>query len=579
MHRMMARLLSGLAAVALAGTTCKGAGPGTSDAATPPVDEGSMEDAAGVGGDPGADEEGMADLLDRPCPVDVAPGPGVAVTQQGAVRGTVSDGVTRWLGIPYAKPPVGDLRFRPPEDPDCWAGIRDTTAYGDKCLQKEFAQGQPQGQRVGSEDCLTLNVFAPESPTAPLPVLVFLHGGGNVAGSASEKVGGALLYDGALLAREQGVVVVTVQYRLGPLGFLALPVLSARTGYGGSGNWGLMDQVHALRWVQRNIAAFGGDPGRVLVFGESAGAVDTCAMLTSPLARGLFHAALMESGGCNAAPLARREEEGARYLEAVGCGGAADPLACLAELTPEQIVAPLEQPFREGIAGGGGFGPTVDGHVLPQAPLDILAAGEHNHVPFVIGSNADETAFSVPEGSVTPGDVRAFFALFGPFAADLEALYPPGDTPEAARAAYIQATTDGQFTCPTRTVARSVAKTQPEPVFRYFFTHSAPPRLGQELGAFHGLELFYVFGSLQTWMGGLAVRPEDRAVAGLMQRAWTRLAASGDPNGGTDPTWPAYRTSADNALEIAPAPAVREGIRTQKCDLMDRISAWLAGGP
>ena len=259
------------------------------------------------------------------CTSATKPSGATVVTDRGAVRGTAAAGVTDWLDIPFAAPPVGPLRWAAPELPACWRGVRSTQAFGPPCPQLD------NGTVIGSEDCLSLNVWKPANAkaTAPRAVMVFVHGGGNQQGSASNVVSGVTLYDGANLARTGDVVVVTVQYRVGALGYLASPSLASGTQP--AGNYGLLDQVAALQWVQGNIGAFGGDPKRVLLFGESAGAVDTCMLVASPLARGLFSRALMESGACGASDTATSERVASDFAQAAGCTGA-DVAACLRAL-------------------------------------------------------------------------------------------------------------------------------------------------------------------------------------------------------------------------------------------------------
>lgn len=404
-------------------------------------------------------------------------------------------------------------------------------------------------------------------------MLFFIHGGGNIAGSASEETAGTVLYDGALLAERGDVVVVTIQYRLGPLGFLALPELSAESQTPGSGNYGLMDQIHALKWVQKNIAALGGDPKRVLVFGESAGAVNTCMMVATPLAKGLFSAALMQSGACVASKLKDAESAGTAFAKEMGCDGAADKLDCLRKLDAKTLVANLVSPLSGGLVGGNSTGPTIDGHVLPAAPLDIISAGTHNQVPMIVGSNADETAVTVPVGSVTPQKVQAFFLTIPePHRSALLALYPPGTSNAQARESWIRATTDAQFICSARRTLRALVKGQTQPVYRYQFTHKLPGIWGL-LGAFHGLELFYVFQAAETSDYAAQLTTADTNVAAGLLGYWTRFAATGDPNGGAAVAWPAYVTADDPYLELADPAKADKGLRTAYCDAWDAVAA------
>jgi para-nitrobenzyl esterase len=357
-------------------------------------------------------------------------------------------------------------------------------------------------------------------------------------------------------------MVVTIQYRLGPLGFLAHDAL-------GPGNYGLEDQILALQWIRQNAAAFGGDATRLLLFGESAGALDTCALVASPRAAGLFSAALMQSGGCVADPLAEREAQGALLASDLGCDGSADVAACLRAATVDTVImAGGGEPVGGGIVGSG-FGPTVDGAVLPVAPLDALTAGSHNHVPFVVGANADEAgSLGVPMMTEAQYEARVRM-IFGVALGNMVlAEYPAADyaTP---RQAFIQLATDAQFVCPARTICRAAEASQDEPVYRYFFTHALSGPAGLQ-GAVHGLELFFVFqkvGLVPTYTASA----DDLAVEATLLGYWTRFAAAGDPNGAGAPAWPAYQGAGDPYLELAATPMAGEGVRTAKCDFWDAL--------
>jgi para-nitrobenzyl esterase len=352
---------------------------------------------------------------------------------------------------------------------------------------------------------------------------------------------------------------------------LAHPSLSSATDYGGSGNYGLMDQQLALRWVRDNIARFGGDPQRMLLFGESGGAVDTCAQIASPLAVGLFSSALMQSGGCVATPLADREQEGVDFVAEQGCDDAPDPIACLRGRSPAELVADIESPFSGGLVKSS-FGPTIDGHVLPDAPLAMIEEGKHNAVPLVVGSNADETQLSIlsmPPGAVTPTSFEAFVRLLVPTAQEEQALqlYPPGSTNQQARQSMIRLTSDTQFICGARRIVR--AASAHGPVWRYDFDHQlAGP--GQLYGAYHGLELIYLFGTL----GDAAYVPtaDDLAVRDFMMGAWVQFAATGDPNASGLPTWPAYAVATDPFLRIQPSPSDDLDLRATYCDFWESVT-------
>lgn len=512
------------------------------------------------------------------CVTGVTAAPGLVVTAFGAVQGQQFGNVYAFLGIPYAAPPVGNLRWQAPQDPACWDTVRSATTFPAGCIQKRFDQGSTTGTTLGSEDCLYLNVWTQQGYDGQSrPVMVFVHGGGNQQGATGEIQAGATLYDGAKISDRGGVVMVTIEYRLGPLGYLTLPALADNDGH--FGNWGLLDQIHALKWVQQNIARFGGDPTRVLVFGESGGAVDTCMLVTSPLAAGLFSRALMESGACTAKALAVREQEASDYLAQVGCDTAADPKACLLALDAEAVIAPETSGSTGGLVPQA-YGPVVDGWVLPIDPMLALQQGAYNHVPLVVGGNADETALMVPPNTVNRAMVLALFSVVPePTRSDLLALYDPGTAvsltvPSAeARDAYIRATSDSQFVCQPRRIGRAIAQSPgtPSAVYRYFFTHRLTGVLGTTYGAYHGLELFYVFQTFEDSSFALNGTADDAAVEGYMLDYWTRFAASGDPNGGSAFAWPAYAND-DPYLEIAPRLATGLGVRTPECDLWDVVA-------
>lgn len=503
------------------------------------------------------------------CPTDVQPAPGVVVTDRGAVKGAQAGTTWVYRGIPYAAPPVGALRFKPTEDHACWQGALDATAYGPQCLQLDDAQ-----KPTGSEDCLTLNVWAPAgaSPGAPLPVLFFIHGGGNIAGSTSEQLpGGAYTYDGQALAESRNAVVVTFEYRLQAAGFLSLPALDAESPRGASGNYALLDQIFALGWVQRNIHAFGGDPARVLLFGESAGALDTCAVLASPLAKGLFSAALMESGGCAAMKKSDAQAFGATVVTGAKCDGAPDVLACLRALTPEALVTAV--PATVDIAGKqSGYQSNVDGWVLPDAPLDAITAGKHNHVPFVVGANHDETGKTVGQMDEAEYEAAVLSLAGGAQAVANEILAEyPSSSYASPRAAYVALTSDLKFICPARKVARAAVKAQAEPVHRYFFTHVSDngSAATKAFGAFHGYELLFVFDHVTA--SGYTPSAGETALASAIGGYWSRLAAGGDPNGEGAVAWPLYDATKDSFLQLDDTIAAGEGVRTAQCDFWDGL--------
>ncbi|MFZ5443376.1 MAG: carboxylesterase/lipase family protein [Myxococcota bacterium] len=508
------------------------------------------------------------------CNAGVDAGDVIAHTEQGPVRGLANaDGSRSFLGIPFAKPPVGALRWRPPErDLACWSGVRDATQWGPACPQLEQSQGMPfdaGAPLIGQEDCLTLNVFTPTAPTpdAGLPVMVFIHGGGNTLGATSEEAGatGVRLYDASALAARGRVVVVSMEYRLGVLGFLTLAQLDAEGDAGVSGNYGLMDQQLALQWVQRNIAGFGGDPSRVLLFGESAGAVDTCMHLAAPGSRGLFHRAAIESGSCIALTAAEKRGEGATWLAATGCGAASDVTACLRAKTPEELIRAYPVPVNVGSRRPTvSWNPNVDGVVLAANPLDALRAGSAADVPVLVGHNREETNLTMPLITTEAEYRAALVGMVGATLADQVLQRYPVATYGSPRKALVQVTTDVFFGCQARMTSRAAALGHPTtPVYRYLFSH-APNAVR---GAFHGSELPYVFQRVSALTATPTIA--DLAVEASMLSTWTRFAATGSPEGG-GVTWPRL-SSSETMLEFESTLATQSGWRTSECDFWDQL--------
>ncbi len=505
--------------------------------------------SSGCGGDGGA---GAAADANPSCGADVTPAPGLVVTTSGAVQG-VSDGATwTYKGIPYAAPPRGALRLAAPAPPVCTPGVRDGSSFGAVCPQLDDA-----GQLIGDEDCLSLNVWAPSAAGAPRPVMVWIHGGANVSGASSSP-----LYDGRRLAEAGDVVVVTINYRLGQLGFLAHAGLSATSATHVSGNYGILDQIAALAWVRDNAASFGGDAARVTIFGESAGARDVCVLLAAAPAAGLFQGAIMESGGCGALDtLADSEAFGTQVAQAAGCGSAADVVACLRELPVATLVKALAAPAS--VLDDSPYQPNRDGVVLAEQPFDAIAAGRHHHVPILLGANADETGRQAPMIQNDAQYQALVQSQFGPFAPSVLAQYPSSSFP-TPRKAYVALTSDSRFICPSRRVARAAAAAQSEPVYRYFFTRAA-----SQFGAVHGLEIPYLFGTFAA----IPYTPvaSDLVVSTAMQGAWTGFARSGDPNRAAV-TWPRYLSDgSDHALVLDDPVSSVDGVLTDRCDFWDGL--------
>jgi para-nitrobenzyl esterase len=500
----------------------------------------------------------------------VAPSGGTVVcTESGAVGGTASAGVLGFKGIPYAKPPLGALRWRPPEPAEPWDGLREAASFGPACPQLDN-----KGAVVGNEDCLTLNVWTPSTaPARPLPVMIWLTGGGNhsLSGAGSPGFGG-VVYDGTTMASRGDVVFVSFNIRLGALGFLAHPALDRESERRVSGNYGSLDQIAMLSWVRRNIAGFGGDPARVFLFGTSAGGGNICALMTSPLARGLFHGASMQSSvptSCEIQTLAEMEAgTGTRVAAALGCAGDAAG-ACLRGKTTEEIVRAVPGTFT---VFPRIYGPNVDGWIFPDQPLKRIAEKKHQAMPVILGTTAEETMqFVNAAGPVT--DAASYAAavekVFGSGPRDaILAHYPIADY-ASPRAAFVAATTDGELMCTTRKVARTLAAAQSEPVWRYVFTHFlANDPEERKNGSIHTVEHPFFFG----WQGRYVPSGADRGLQEAMLLYWSRMAWNGNPNGPGTPDWPAYQAAADSYLELAPGPRAGGGWRRDKCDFWDGVA-------
>jgi para-nitrobenzyl esterase len=485
-----------------------------------------------------------------------APGPLTVETDRGPIAGQARGGVREFLGIPFAAPPVGALRFRPPAPAAAWTAPRAATHRGPACVQPDT--GFP---RETSEDCLTLNVWAPAA-AAKEPVLVWIHGGAFFQGS-----GGDDLYDGARLAERSGAIVVTLNYRVGALGFLAHRALAREAGRATAASVGLLDQRAALAWVQRNIGAFGGDPDNVTIFGESAGAWSVCTHLAAPGSRGLFARAIMQSGACSDAlyfGAAEAEAQGDALAAAVGCGGPS-VLDCLRSRSADAIATAL--PMRRGtlLVPGVWWGPIVDGVELPAQPLAAMRAGAFARVPLLIGWNRDEGILhTVSFESVSDAEVAGFVGpIFGAAAVAPVAERYAGTTPKQALTDLV---TDGIFACNARRVARLLSA-QGVPVFLYELTHALDDPIAHDLGATHSVELFFVFGNDSL---GVGLSERERPLSHRVMDAWARFARSGDPG---DPTlrWPRYSLATDAHLELDLQPKVGAHLKQEACDFWDRL--------
>jgi len=490
----------------------------------------------------------------------------------GQISGAASgaDAAVRvYKGIPFAAPPVGDLRWKPPQPVKPWEGVRACTEFGPWCPQPKQMLGRETARQ--SEDCLYLNVWTPaRKPDEKLPVMVWIHGGGCTTGSGASQ-----FYDGEALAR-QGVVLVTINYRLGPFGFFAHPALSKESPRGVSGNYGMLDQIEALRWVQRNIAAFGGNPGCVTIFGESAGSASVSRLMVSPPAAGLFHRVIAESGGVHgrnrhlkeqAGNLEPMEKVGEQIAAKLGCDKAADVLAALRAKSAEELLAASDP--AQGLFGKGTkFGWIVDGWLLPDDPDKLFDAGKQSKAPLMLGTNADEgTIFlrQLPVKGVIGYDLLVR-NLFRDNAGNVLKLFPAASN-EDVPAALNRMTTAMAFVWPARAMARAVEKSGGK-AYVYHFTRVPPTYRQRGVGALHAGEIPYVFDHTRTLPG---FEEKDRDLARVMSACWVRFAAGGDPNGPGLPKWPAYAAAGDEYIEFGDTVEVKSGLYREACDLLDKI--------
>jgi para-nitrobenzyl esterase len=457
-------------------------------------------------------------------------------TEQGKVQGKTINGgkVKAFLGLPYAAPPVGDLRWKAPQAPAKWKGERDGSTFGPHCAQNHVFDDMVFQDAAGAkEDCLFLNVYAPADATGKgkLPVMFWIHGGGYSGGSSDEP-----RHNGDFLPLK-GVVLVTINYRLGVFGFLATSDL-AKEGNGSAGNYALLDMVAALQWVKANIGRFGGDAGNVTIFGESAGSFAVSTLMASPMAQGLFQKAIGESGAAFSDVLPTdtldvRLKKDDDWVASLGVKS----LAELRALPTDKILDAVK-------AKHGGFPPDIDGKFLTEPVPDTYAAGKQAHVPLLAGWNRDEGSFL--GNGMTVEKWKAMAAgMFKDRAAEFLTLYP-GDTDEQAVDSAIAYGSDAFIAFGTWKWLEAHRKTGDSPVYRYHFELRAlPSKYHAGTFAFHSDDIEYVFGTLDT-RPGETVRPEDRTLSDQMMSYWTNFAKTGDPNGAGLPAWPKY--GPDDAL-------------------------------
>ena len=508
-----------------------------------------------------------------------------------------------FLGIPYAAPPTGDLRWRPPQPVAAWSGVREATRYGaaapQALLPVNSIYASLQGDSDYDEDCLYLNIWTGRpGAVADRPVMVWLHPGGYQFGSGSSP-----LYDGAALARA-GITLVTVNHRLNRFGFLAHPWLSDESEYGGSGNYSLMDIVEALSWIQRNIEQFGGDPGNVTVFGVSAGGNSVHNLRAMPSAAGLFHRAIAQSApgvgpvldgpghALGPSTLPAGEQAGRELTDLLGVRSLAELRRLPAQAIQSVLLPRAAGDWRFKILPGAqvsthvfdsGY-PVIDGHVLPRSPIEVLRQGDQIDVPLIVGNTSNE---SCPLPYLTSlEDYRSFLAgEFGSFAHEAFTLYPASTDAEVER---ISATLDADrtFVWSNRTAARLQSQTGSAPVWHYWFDRA--PAIPEDrgymerkyAGAFHIAEVPYIFRTLDApvregwpWSAG------DRDLSRQISSAWINFARSGDPNGEGIPHWPAYDPDVPTTLVWDVEPRVSDPLDRRRMEFLDRFNAVWDGTP
>jgi para-nitrobenzyl esterase len=510
----------------------------------------------------------------------VAQAPAPVKVEGGLVQGAAEDGLTVYRGIPFAAPPVGDLRWRAPQPVMKWDGVKETVKFAPACIQG-MMMGPGGSGPAPSEDCLYLNIWSSaKSPRDRVPVFVWIYGGGFAMGSTSDPT-----FGGEKLAKK-GVVLVSIAYRVGQMGFFVHPELSAETKNRISGNYGLLDMIEGLKWIQKNIAAFGGDPHHVTIFGESAGGIAVSMLCASPLAKGLFHGAISESGGSFGPPrpatmpgenmkrLADAERSGESTLKDAGVASIAEAR----KLSPDRLSggSGREQGGRSQAARGGGPAglsnwPIIDGWVIPDDQYKLYEAKRYNDVPVLIGYNSDEGQSFSP-ARTQEEYIASVKSRFGPFADKLIAAYPPGTGAVAKTARDLMR--DAAFGWHTWIWARLQSRTGKSKAFYYYFDQhpdypADSPQAGR--GSPHGQEVAYVFQHLNP---NQKPAKSDEAISETMATYWTNFAKFGDPNGAGILKWPAFSDSTPVLMYFAETPHTGPVPSADALKVMDQYFAW-----